>query len=156
MLDDEARRDALRAAPLRRSASGWYGVPLYASTSLPKASSFFRSATSRASRSSPSSGQIAAAAANSAVARGVRLCRRPRAAESAHRRDLTVGVRRRLVLAQPLEGFGARANVGDVAEARREALLPALEPGERELEEVVPGRIARRREAVEVVVQRAT
>ena len=69
-----------------------------------------------------------------------------------HPRDLTVGVRCLLVCAQPFEGFGAPEG-RDVAEVRWEALLPALQPGERQGEEVVPGRIARRREAVEVVVR---
>src|SRR5262249_57444646 len=57
-----------------------------------------------------------------------------------------------LVLAEVLEGLGP-AEGGDVAQAAGEPLLPALESGEGQLVEVAAGRVLRRREAVQVVVQ---
>ena len=77
---------------------------------------------------------------------------RPRERRIRHRRHLTVRVGRTLILAEALERLGASER-GDVAHAAREALLPALEPRQRQLVEIVAGRILRRREPVDVVAQ---
>jgi hypothetical protein len=67
-----------------------------------------------------------------------------------HRRDLTVRLPGGLPFPEPLEDLGAR-EARDVAEAGGEALLPVGEAVERELVEVVPRRVPRRRVAVGVV-----